>query len=136
MITKRSDFSFFPTLVDDIFRDFSNASDTLPAVNIKEDDTAFTVEVAIPGMNKEDININLENNVLTISSEQQSEHKDSKENYTRREYSYRSFKRSFNLPKTKVNSEAITANYKNGELMIVIPKVEKVEPKSKMIEIK
>ena len=136
MLVKRSDFPFFPTLVDDIFRDFSKTNSTLPAVNIKEDENSFSVEVAVPGLAKEDIKINVENNVLTISSEKKVENEEINENYTRKEYSYQSFKRSFNLPKDIVDSEAIAANYNNGELIITVPKIEKVAPKAKMIEIK
>lgn len=135
MLVKSSDFPFFPTLMDDIFRDFSDSNDTLPAVNIKEDETSFMVEVAVPGLAKDDININVENNVLTISSEKKAENEETKENYTRKEYSYQSFKRSFNLPKDIVDSDKIEAAHVNGELKITIPKVEKVAPKAKMIEI-
>ena len=135
MLVRKTDYPFFPTLVDDIFRDFSKSNSTLPAVNIKEDNTSFSVEVAVPGLSKEDININVENNVLTISSEKKVQNEEIKENYTRKEYSYQSFKRSFNLPKDIVDSDAIAANYNNGELIITVPKVEKVVPKTKMIEI-
>ena len=135
MLVRKTDYPFFPTLVDDIFRDFSKSNSTLPAVNIKEDNTSFSVEVAVPGLSKEDININVENNVLTISSEKKVQNEEIKENYTRKEYSYQSFKRSFNLPKDIVDSDAIAANYNNGELIITVPKVEKVVPKAKMIEI-
>ena len=136
MLVKRSDFPFFPTLVDDIFRDFSKSNNSLPAVNIKEDENTFSVEVAVPGFAKEDIAINVENNVLTISSEKELENNEEKENYTRKEYSYSSFKRSFNLPKEIVDTDKISASHINGELIITIPKIEKVEPKAKMIEIK
>jgi len=135
MLVKRSEFPFFPTLVDDIFRDFSKSSTTLPAVNIKEDENSFILEVAVPGLVKEDININVEDNILTISSEKKVENEEIKDKYTRKEYSYRSFKRSFNLPKETVDSDAISANHINGELIITVPKVKIVEPKAKMIEI-
>ena len=135
MLVKRSDFSFLPSLMDDILNDFTKPSYTAPAVNIKENDTSFIVEVAVPGYSKEDITVNVENNVLTIASNKQSEIDESNENYTRKEYSYHTFKRSFNLPKDRINSEAIAANYKNGELIISLPKVEKVTPKAKLIEI-
>ncbi|MDJ0646348.1 MAG: Hsp20/alpha crystallin family protein [Flavobacteriaceae bacterium] len=135
MLVKKSEFPFFPTLVDDIFREFSTTNSTLPAVNIKEDENAFSVEVAVPGLAKEDIKINIENNVLTISSERKSENEEKKENYTRREYSYQSFKRSFKLPKDTVDTDNISASHVNGELTITIPKMEKVAPKAKMIAI-
>ena len=135
MLVKRSDFSFLPSLMDDIFNDFSKSSTSLPAVNIKENESAFVVEVAVPGLTKEDIQINVENNVLTIASEKQSENDESNDRYTRKEYSYQAFKRSFNLPKDRINSEAIAANYRNGELIISLPKIEKVAPKAQLIEI-
>ena len=135
MLVKKSDFSFLPSLMDEIFNDFSKSSNTLPAVNIKENEASFVVEVAIPGLSKEDITINVENNILTIASEKQQESDESNEKYTRKEYSYRAFKRSFNLPKDRINAEAISANYTNGELIISLPKVEKVAPKAQLIEI-
>ena len=135
MLVKRSDFSFLPSLMDDIFNDFSKSTTSSPAVNIKENDNAFVVEVAVPGLSKEDIKVNVENNVLTIASENHNSSEESNDNYTRKEYSYQSFKRSFNLPKDRINSEAIAANYQNGELIITLPKMEKVAPKAKLIEI-
>ncbi len=135
MLVRKSDFSFLPSLMDDIFNDFSKSPTSSPAVNIKENDTSFVVEVAVPGLSKEDIKVNVENNVLTIASENHSTSDESNDNYTRKEYSYRSFKRSFNLPKDRINSEAISANYQNGELIITLPKVEKVAPKAKLIAI-
>ena len=135
MIAKKSDFPFFPTLVDEIFRDFSTTKSTLPAVNIIETENFFSVEVAIPGLSKEDVKINVENNVLTISSEKKTKKENTADNYTRKEYSYTSFKRSFNLPKDIIDSNKISAAHKNGELIITVPKIEKVVPKAKLIEI-
>ncbi|MCK8522083.1 Hsp20/alpha crystallin family protein [Aquimarina sp. D1M17] len=107
-----------------------------PAVNIKESDNDFTIELAAPGLAKEDFNIELDNEVLHISSEVKSE-KETKEarKYTRKEFGYRSFKRSFNLPDT-VNATGIEASYENGVLEVAIPKKEeaKVQPK-RLIEI-
>ncbi|WGH76470.1 Hsp20/alpha crystallin family protein [Tenacibaculum tangerinum] len=134
MLLKRTDFPTLPNVFNDFFRDwstlnFSDTNTTLPAVNIKENENEFTVDVAAPGMNKEDFQVNLENDVLTISSEKQENKEDTNDNYTRKEYSYMSFKRSFTLPKGIVDSEKITATYKNGELKISIPKLEVVKPK-------
>lgn len=97
---------------------------TSPAVNIKENENEFTVDVAAPGMNKEDFQVNLENDILTISSERKENKEDTNGNYTRKKYSYMSFKRSFTLPEGIVDSEKIKATYKNGELKINIPKLE------------
>ena len=86
--------------------------------------------MAAPGMKKEDFKIELENNILTISSEKEEEHEeDGKEKYSRREYSYESFQRSFNLPKEVVDEEKIEAHYKNGVLQLTIPKKEKAKQK-------
>ena len=142
MLIKSTGIPVLPTILDDFFRDWSttNFSDTntsLPAVNIKEDDNAFTVEVAVPGMEKKDFHIDLEDNILTISSEKTVEDKEVKDNYTRKEYSYQSFKRSFTLPKNVVDSDKIAAQYKNGELIIAIPKREEAKPKpARLIEVK
>lgn len=107
-----------------------------PAVNVKESDDNFTLEIAAPGFVKEDFNIELDNEVLTISSETNS-NKDTENNgkYTRREFDYSAFKRVFSLPDT-VDGTKIEAAYENGVLLIALPKKEeaKVQPK-RLIEI-
>jgi HSP20 family protein len=109
---------------------FSNTDTTLPAVNVKENDEAFEIEVAAPGMSKEDFKVNFENNVLTISSEKQEEKKEEeKGRYTRREFSYQSFQRSFTVPQELVEGEKISAKYCDGLLCINLPKKEEVKPK-------
>lgn len=109
---------------------------TIPSANIKENDENFQIELGIPGVNKEQIKIDLEDDVLTISSEQKEEKTEEKDNYTRREFNYSSFSRSFYLPDI-VDSDKISAEYKDGILNIVIPKKESVIRKSqKRIEIK
>jgi HSP20 family protein len=109
---------------------------TLPAVNIKEDENSFELEVAAPGMKKDDFKLELDNNQLSIFSEKQEEKEEKEENYTRREFSYTSFHRSFNLPENKVDGNKISANYKDGILHIVIPKKEEAKKKGpKMIKI-
>ncbi|AZJ35773.1 Hsp20/alpha crystallin family protein [Tenacibaculum singaporense] len=141
MLLKSSDFPVLPNVFNDFFRDwstsnFSDTNTTLPAVNIKENENEFTVDVAAPGMNKEDFQVNLENDILTISSEKKENKENTNDNYTRKEYSYMSFKRSFTLPKGIVDSEKIKATYKNGELKINIPKLEAAKPKpSKLITV-
>ena len=110
---------------------FSNSDTTLPAVNIKETDNSYLVEMAAPGMKKEDFKIELDNNVLTISSEKTEETQDGNgnERYSRREFSYQSFQRSFTLPKEVVDEDKIEAHYKDGVLQLTIPKTEKAKPK-------
>lgn len=142
MLVKSNGFPVIPTIFDDFFRDwsstnFSETNTTLPAVNIKENDDEFTVEVAVPGMDRKDFTINLDNDILTISSEKNVENSETKDNYTRKEYSYQSFKRSFNLPKNVVDSDKIKATYKDGELKILVPKREEAKPRpSRLIDVK
>lgn len=110
-------------------QNFSNTNTTLPSVNIKESDDDFEVEVAAPGFSKNDFKIELNHHLLTISSEKQVEN-EAKENqrFTKREFSYQSFSRSFTLPNTTDN-EKIGAKYEDGILRITIPKKEEVKPK-------
>jgi len=105
---------------------FSDSNTTLPAVNIRETDDNYVVEMAAPGMKKEDFKIELDNNLLTISAEKTEEHEENgKEKYSRKEFSYQSFQRSFNLPKEVVDEEKIEAHYKDGVLHLIIPKKNK-----------
>jgi HSP20 family protein len=127
----------YPSFLEDFFDDnwsgSTNWADTgtrVPAVNIREEDDSFEIEVAAPGMQKDDFKINLDNNTLTISAEEKTENeeKDKKGNFTRREFSYSAFRRAFTLPNT-VEDEHINANYENGVLKIAIPKKEEARPK-------
>jgi HSP20 family protein len=117
-------------------RNFSLTNTTLPSVNIKQNANEFTVEVAAPGFEKGDFKLEVDHDLLTISSEKKVEHetKDG-EQFTKREFSYQSFSRSFTLPNT-ADGERIEANYDNGILRITIPKKEEAKPKpSRVIEI-
>jgi HSP20 family protein len=110
-------------------QNFSLTNTTIPSVNIKATENEFVVEMAAPGMGKEDFKIDLNNNLLTISSEKQTDNKvDEGENITRREFSYQSFSRSFTLPAI-VETDKITAKYINGILTVNIPKKEEAKPK-------
>ncbi|QQS50906.1 MAG: Hsp20/alpha crystallin family protein [Bacteroidota bacterium] len=138
--------SNYPSLFDrfldsDLFdwsnRNFSNTNTTLPSVNIKESNDAFEVEMAAPGFKKDDFKIELNHDLLTISSEKKNENetKDGQQ-FSRREFSYQSFSRSFTLPNT-ADSEKIAARYENGLLNVIIPKKEEAKPKpARTIEIK
>ena len=99
-----------------------------PAVNVRENEDQFDLEVAVPGFNKKDFNVQVDKNILTISAEvkDEKEEKDG-ENWTRKEFNYNSFKRSFTLPET-VEGSKIVANYKDGILNITIPKKEEAKP--------
>ncbi|MCU0353843.1 MAG: Hsp20/alpha crystallin family protein [Cytophagales bacterium] len=101
---------------------------SVPAVNIRETEGEYQLEVAAPGLNKEQFSVNVEDRVLTVSAEQKKEETQENGKWTRREFSYASFKRSFTLPKN-VNAEAIKATYDNGVLHVHVPKAEAVRPK-------
>jgi HSP20 family protein len=146
MLVKRNDVPVFSRIFNDFFDkeffDWSNnnyapENTTLPAVNIKETESEFRVELAVPGMNKKDFKIDLRDNVLTISSEKETKTEEDNDVYTRKEYNYQSFTRMFTLPDTIVDSDKIKAEYINGELIISIPKKEEAKKKEpRMIAIK
>jgi HSP20 family protein len=140
--TLKKERTFFPSIVDEFFgRDFLpnlfefQTGINMPSVNIVEGKDDFRIEVAAPGLQKDDFKINLDNNVLTISSEMEEKNEEKEERYMRREFSYTSFRRSFSLPQT-VEADKISANHNNGVLSISIPKKDeaKVKP-AKQIEI-
>ena len=130
------DHFFDNDLIDWSNRNFSETNTTLPAVNVKEKKDGFEIEMSAPGLKKEDFNVELTNNVLTIScaKKEEDETKDEDGRYTRQEFSYQSFSRSFNLPET-VDHEKIDAKYQDGILILNIPKKEEVIPNPKRIEI-
>lgn len=101
---------------------------TLPKVNIKENAEGFHLEMAVPGFKKKDFNISVEKEELIISAEIKSEKEEAEENFTRREFGYGSFQRTFVLPET-VNGDKIEAKYEDGILNISIPKKEEAKPK-------
>ena len=115
-------------LMDWGFSNFSSTNTSLPAVNVKETTDEFVIELAAPGMEKKDFKISFKNNVITISSEKEEKKEDKQENYTRREFSYQSFQRSFTIPDNAVQGDRIEASYKNGILQINLPKREEVKP--------
>lgn len=131
-----------PSLLDEFFKPdwfggMEGMNANVPAVNISETETGFELELAAPGMKKDDFNIEVDNHVMTISNESTSESSEENKakNFSRREFYYSAFKRSFNLPET-VNTEAIKAGYNDGILKIEIPKKEEALPKPKrMIQI-
>lgn len=127
----------FPVLFDDLFNrdlfnwgsnNFSETNTSVPAVNIRETADNFAVEVAAPGMTKNDFKIELDGNTLTISSDKgnQTEQRED-ERYSLREFSYQSFQRTFNLRKDVVDIDRIEAKYENGILHLLIPKKEEAK---------
>lgn len=133
----------FPTFFTDFFnkdlfwdRDWmrENLEKTMPAVNVKEKENEYVIELAVPGYKKGDFKLTVDNNYLTISAETREEKKEEEDKeYTRREFSYSSFNRSFNLPEN-TNADKIQAKYDNGILNLHIPK-KAIEPKQKAKEI-
>lgn len=118
----------------DLLADWRN---TVPAVNISEDQNNYMLSLAAPGMKKDDFKVDLEGDTLTIHAEKESEKEDSSRRFTRREYEYRSFSRSFTLPEG-VDKEKIDARYENGVLQLTLTKKEEAKKKNpvKAISIK
>lgn len=114
---------------DDFFR-----KDWVPAVNVSETDKAYDIELAAPGLKKEDFHVKVVDGVLTISSEKKSEKEVKDKNYTRKEFNYASFSRSFTLPEN-VKEEEIKATYENGVLKLNIAKLAVAVSKAKEIAI-
>ena len=109
---------------------FAGTNSTMPAVNVKENDNEFSIEVAAPGLSKKDFHVNYENGRLTISSEKKDEHEEKDgDRITRREFSYRSFQRSFTVPEELVDAEKIDAKYTDGILYLTLPKREEAKPR-------
>tara|TARA_B110000046_G_scaffold19759_1_gene18699 strand:+ start:5970 stop:6401 length:432 start_codon:yes stop_codon:yes gene_type:complete len=134
----RNTWNEFPVAFEDLFNDWNTGSSLnhLPAVNISEDTEQYKVEVNAPGFSKEDFKIHVENNTLTISVEKKVVEEEKADKYTRKEFEYRSFERSFKLPKDHINEAKISANYESGILKLGLPKAEEVKPKpARMIEI-
>ena len=138
IVKREANWPSFPSLIDGLFSrdlmDWSNSNysltnTTLPAVNIKETDNDFLIEVAAPGMNKKDFKIHLEDNIMTISSEKESDKKEEEDGYKRREFCYQSFQRSFNIDEKLVDGDKIAARYAEGILFITLPKREDMKPK-------
>jgi HSP20 family protein len=132
---------FFPSLIDDFIKNDWNlkvpsSSVTVPAVNIKELNSQFEIELAAPGMKKDDFEIEVEDGVLSISSTQEEEQVNEKGKFTRREFSYSSFRRSFTLPDS-VDPTKIDATYKEGVLLVLLPKHKEAQPQPrKLIKIR
>ena len=125
-------FPSLPSLFEDfVTRDWVDSTlanrmyvATLPAVNVQETNDNFIIDVAAPGMKKDEFKVELDNNMLTISSQRQQsrDEKDETGDYTKREFNYQSFQRSFALPEKKVEGEKIAARYVDGILHITVPK--------------
>ena len=138
--TNGNSFSSIPSLLNDLFmddwfdsslRNWRSSGATLPAVNVRETNDDFVIEVAAPGMNRDDFKVELDNNLLSISAELEEKNETSDQNraYNRREFNYQSFQRSFSLPENKVEGTKISAKYKDGILHVTVPKKEEAKIK-------
>jgi HSP20 family protein len=128
----------FSYLFDDFIlnQDWGYQKDSLPAVNIITSEDQFDIELATPGNKKADFRIEVEDDVLIISSETVSQSGDTETSYERKEFGYNSFQRSFNIPES-VNTDKISATYKEGVLTVSLPKKEEALPQpKKLISIK
>jgi len=136
-LIKRSDWpsTLGGSLLSDFFDDdrFFNSrwlsGHNMPAVNVKETDKTYEVELAVPGYDKKDFNISVDNGLLTVSAEKREEKEQKQDNYTRREFGFTSFSRAFNLP-VNTNDEDVQAKYEDGILRLTISKKE--EPQGKL----
>ena len=124
-----SDF-FGPDLTDVEFFNGKRLGVTVPSANIAETDKEFTIDLAAPGLTRKDFKLESDNHILTVSAEKRDEKEDEAEGYSRREYSYNSFSRSFTLPEN-VKEDKIDAKYQDGVLKIIVPKKEASPKKNK-----
>jgi HSP20 family protein len=118
----------FPSVFNDFFKPWNEWFDsdlmktmTVPSVNVLETDKEFRLTMAAPGLKKDDFKIDVDGDIITISAETKMEKEEKDEKFSRKEYSYKTFKRSFTLPEA-VNSDKIDAVYENGELKLMLPK--------------
>jgi HSP20 family protein len=129
---------WFSDVFDSIIND-SILNDRLvnkvPAVNIAETENEFQIELAVPGLNKEDFKINLDKNVLSVSAEKKTENADETKKYSKKEYSYNSFVRSFTLPET-ADQAKINAEYNDGVLKLIVAKKEEAKLQAREIAVK
>lgn len=140
MLAKYNKF-YAPTYRDDFFNDFVSSRyygrgyASTPAVNIKEENDEFRIDVAAAGLSKSDFKISIDSDILTISAERNESENEKNENYTRREFNFTSFSRSFQL-NDSIDQDQIVADHKDGVLTIHLPKKkESVKPGPKNIEI-
>lgn len=136
----------FPMIMEDFFKPWNewltngdnifHRNLSIPAVNITEDKDHYELSLAVPGMKKDDFHIDVQGDLLTISSEKEESKTEKEKKFTRKEYSYSSFRRSFSLPE-EVNKEKIEARYDNGVLILSLPyKAEARKETAKQIAVK
>lgn len=123
--------------LNEFFEDFPQIESrkwNTPAVNIVETDQNYRIELASPGMKKEDYTIHVEDKVLTVSAQHKSEKDTNTDKFTRKEFSFDSFSRSFNLPDS-IDADSIAAQYENGVMKLTLPKTEPAKPKTRSIQV-
>ncbi|MBO9729686.1 MAG: Hsp20/alpha crystallin family protein [Chitinophaga sp.] len=134
-----------PSVFDDFFKPWkewmNNLYDgraftalTIPAANVTEEKDSYKLSLAVPGMKKDDFKINVEGNVLTISAEKEEEKEEKNARYSRQEFNYSSFSRSFSIPET-INKDKIEAHYEDGMLKLKLPKNEDAKKNGKSMQI-
>ena len=133
----RKQNTWYPSIMDDFLNanwnfEVPNYSHSLPAVNIKEADKEFTLQIASPGLTKEDFEVSFEDNVLSIEVVKKNNDKENNNDFTRFEFDYNSFKRSFTIPES-VEINKIEASYLNGILNIILPKKKEALPVPKKL---
>lgn len=124
----------FDSIINDSFLN-DRFVNKVPAVNIAETENEFQIELAVPGLKKEDFKINLDKNVLSVSAEKETENADETKKYSKKEYSYNSFVRSFTLPET-ADQTKINAEYNDGVLKLVVAKKEEAKLQAREIAVK
>lgn len=119
-----------PSLFEDMLRPMNEWLDErwpfaghMPAVNVKETEKSYEITMAAPGLDKKDFNIDVNGSMITISAEKEKSEEEKEDGYTRKEYNYNSFSRSFSIPEDTV-ADKIDANYVHGELKLTLPKKE------------
>lgn len=125
-----SDFFNRDTFVND---DFFNLEKSLPAMNVKEHDDDFEIELAAPGFDKKDFEITMRDDILEVSAQKTKEETEKDEDYTRKEFNYNSFKRTMQLPNTVDQNQDVKATYKNGILKLNLFKAEEAKEKPKRV---
>ena len=134
--------NYVPAYWDDFFNDSffnqvksTSCTGTIPAVNVSENDEGYTIEVAAPGIERKDFNLEVDNEVLTISTEQKASKEEQKQTFLRREFNFQTFKRSFQLPET-IDHEQIKATHEAGILTLTLPKKEEeIQKAPRQIEV-
>lgn len=112
-----------------------NGMRTLPPANVKETERSFEFELAAPGMDRKDFNVMIEGNTLKISGTKEVSTEEKNSSWSRREFSYESFSRSFDLPEGKIDGKNISANYKNGMLLVSVPKTPEAQALKREIKV-